>query len=441
MPDLPTARTTRRCLAVFAWRLIILAGALTIFVGAAAPAVPAEPAAPTRVPITQFGAISDGRTLNTTAIQAAIEHAYGAGGGTVVIPEGVFLSGAIFLKPGVNLLLEKRAVLKGSSSEADYPRTMTRIEGHFEPWLPALVNADGVDRLRITGEGTLDGNGKPFWDAFRDGRKKNPNITNLEVARPRLLFIRNSRDVLVSGITLKDSGFWNLHIYRCHDVVLEKLNITAPQGGRRGRAPSSDGIDIDSSRRVTVRGCIFSVDDDCIAMKGTKGPFALQDKDSPPVEQILVSGCTFKAGHGALTLGSEATIIRNVVMENCVVLGNMPALRMKLRPDTPQDYEDILCRNLTLKGTGSLIAVAPWMQFFDLKGQEPPRSAVRNVTFSGIKGSFGSLGSIHGHDKAAIGNITFENVDVRLKDARLDRGKVANLVFRNVKVNGAPFAP
>jgi alpha-L-rhamnosidase len=424
--------------------LIVLGGALGARAGAdaAAARTSAPRSAPSaRVSITQFGAIGDGRTLNTSAIQAAIEHAHGAGGGTVVVPEGVFLSGAIFLKPGVNLLLERNAVLKGSSSEADYPKGMTRIEGHFEPWLPALVNADGVDGLRITGEGTLDGNGKPFWDAFRDRRKANPNVTNLEVARPRLVFIRDSQDVLVSGITLKDSGFWNLHLYRCHDVVLERLDITAPRGGRRGRAPSSDGVDIDSSWRVAIRGCRFSVDDDCIAMKGTKGPFALRDTDSPPVERILVAGCTFEAGRGALTLGSEATVIRGVVMESCVVLGNMPVLRMKLRPDTPQDYEDILCRNLTLSGGGPLISVAPWMQFFDLKGQEPPRSTVRNVTFSDVRGSYGSLGSIHGHDKAAISGITFENVDLRLKDPRLDRGKIDSLVFRNVKVNGAPFTP
>src|SRR5438067_1145503 len=108
-------------------------------------------------PITKFGAVGDGQTLNTKTIQSAIDHAAQSGGGAVVIPEGVFLSGAIFLKPGVNLRLDERAVLKGSTDIKDYPKMKTRIEGHFEPWIPALVNADEADHLRISGSGTLDG--------------------------------------------------------------------------------------------------------------------------------------------------------------------------------------------------------------------------------------------------------------------------------------------
>ena len=94
----------------------------------------------------------------------------------MLIPQGVFLSGAIFLKPGVNLHLDQGAVLKGSTDKKDYPKALTRIEGHFEPWLPALVNANECDRLRITGPGTLDGSGAPFWEEFLDplpGRQQN----------------------------------------------------------------------------------------------------------------------------------------------------------------------------------------------------------------------------------------------------------------------------
>jgi polygalacturonase len=427
-------RAGRRLPAALISCAIIFLGSLASYGRAAA-----HPAAQLRVPITEFGAVPDGKTLNTSAIQAAIDHAGAIGGATVVIPRGVFLTGALFLKPGVDILLEKDAVLKGSSRTTDYPVKLTRIEGHFERWLTALLNADGAHHLRVTGEGTIDGSGKTFWRTFLDRRHQNPDVTNLEVARPRLIFIQNSSDVLVSGIALRDAGFWNVHLYHCCDVVLERLNITTPSRGRSGRAPSSDGIDIDSSQRVGVRGCVFSVDDDCIALKGTKGPFALRDTGSSPVERILVEGCTFEAGHGALTVGSEATVVRHVVMENCTIRGRMPVLRMKLRPDTPQDYEDIICRDLTLDGTGSLAAIAPWMQFFDLKGQPPPSSRVSDITFSDIKGSFGSLGSIRGHDKTLIAGILFEDIDLKLKNARLDHGPVESLVFRNVVINGRTF--
>ena len=124
------------------------------------------PAASSLVSIIDLGAVGDGQTLNTKVIQAAIDRVAAQSGGTVTIPKGVFLSGAVFLKPGVNLHLDEGAVLKGSTNIEDYPKTRTRIEGHFEEWIPALVNAKECDHVRIEGAGTLDGSGQPFWDLF-----------------------------------------------------------------------------------------------------------------------------------------------------------------------------------------------------------------------------------------------------------------------------------
>lgn len=287
-------------------------------------------AAPVASSIVDFGAKGDGATINTEAIQQAIDEVSAAGGGCVTVPEGVFLSGALDLKEGVELRLAKGAVLRGSTDLDDYPKRMTRIEGHSEPWSPALINAANLDRVRIIGEGTLDGNGKPFWAAFWKRRKENPRCTNLEVERPRLIFIEGSSDVVVSGIHLKDSGFWNLHLYRCRNVLIDGITITAPHGEPPqitdveqpwdeisiDRAPSSDGIDIDSCQQVQIRSCTISVGDDCIALKGTKGPLAMEDEASPPVENILVTDCDFQSGHGMLTCGSEATTIRNVRVQN-----------------------------------------------------------------------------------------------------------------------------
>jgi polygalacturonase len=396
------------------------------------------PAGGRRLSIVESGAVGDGKALNTSSIQKAIDTLAAAGGGTLVIPEGVFLSGSVFLKPGVNLHLDKNAVLKGTTDISDYPKSRTRIEGHFEPWLPALVNADSIDHLRITGEGTLDGSGRPFWDAFRQRYAADRTTKNLDVPRPRLIFIQNSRDVQVSGIHLKDSGFWNLHIYRCQDVVVEGLDIQAGAG-----SPSTDGMDIDSSRDVTIRRCRISVNDDCIALKGSKGPLALEDKDSPPVEHIRISDCTFLMGGGLVTCGSEATIVRDVVVENCIVEGpntrGIDVLRLKLRPDTPQNYEDIHIRNITLDGAGQLISVAPWRQYFDLQGHEPPSRSVRNVTLSNIKGKFGAFGTIRGNEGDVIDHVVLENIDVQLTTPRPQLVGITDLVIKNVKVNGAEF--
>jgi alpha-L-rhamnosidase len=390
-------------------------------------------AAGTTLPITELGAVGDGQTLNTKAIQAAIDRvAEQSGGGTVVIPKGVFLSGAVFLKPGVNLKLDEGAVVKGSTNIEDYPKTRTRIEGHFEEWIPALVNADGCDHLRIEGAGMLDGSGQPFWDLFWARRRADASTKNLDVPRPRLCFIQKSKDVTVSGIHFKDSGFWNLHLYRCSEAVVENVRFEVPLDKR---CPSTDGTDVDSCQNVTIRGCFYSVDDDCVAIKGSKGPFALGDKDSPPVEHIHVVDCTFKRGQGLVTLGSEATIVRDVIVEKCRVTGPNIVARLKLRPDTPQDYEDIHYREITLDAaSGTIIQINPWRQYFDLQGQPPPKSTVKNITISGVKGKYGSFGSIQGNPGTDISDITIESVDVTLQDPKLKTGN--DITMKNVVVNG-----
>src|ERR1700761_1469340 len=301
-----------------------------------------------RASIRDYGAVADGATINTKAIQTAIDRFSAGGGGTVVIPRGVFVSGALFFKPKVNLHLETGAVLRCSTDMSHFPVQRTRIEGHFvDRFNPALINARQCDGFRISGEGTLDGAGQPIWDRFWKLRNAAPdpkNFPNLAVPRARLALIEDSRGVQVDGITFKDSQFWNLHLYKCDGVLVRGVRFEVPDDCQQ--APSTDGIDVDSCRNVTIDGCYFSVTDDCIAAKGSRGIHAAEDKDSPPVEHIRVQNCIYKRGNGVLTLGSEATVVRDVVVENCKVVGNVKVAVLKLRPDTPQHYEDILFRNI-----------------------------------------------------------------------------------------------
>jgi len=402
----------------------------------------AEP--PSEALITDFGAKADGSTVNTKSIQAAIDHLAARRGGTVVVPRGVFVSGALFFKPRVNLRLEAGAVLQCSTDLTNFPVQRTRIEGHFEEkFNPALINAKNCDGLQITGEGTLDGAGRPIWDEFWKLRRAAPNpgnFPNIGLPRARMALIESSRNVKIEGITFKDSQFWNLHLYDCDGVVVHQVRFEVPDDYKQ--APSTDGIDIDSSRNVTVDGCFFSVTDDCIACKGSKGPHAMEDTSSPPVEHIRVRNCTYKRGGGVLTLGSEATIVRDVIVENCKIIGNVRIATLKLRPDTPQHYEDISFHNITSEGpAGQIIAMQPWSQYFNLQGQAPPHSIVRNVSFTGVKGQFSSFGVIRPNPgQTDISNILFKDFDVTLpqdKD-KLAASGVTDLKFENVKVNGQP---
>jgi alpha-L-rhamnosidase len=406
----------------------------------------AQAAAPDgkRLSILDAGAVADGSTVNTRAIQAAIDRLAGQGGGTVVVPGGVFVSGALFLKPGVHLHLDKGAVLRCSTDMRHFPVQRTRIEGHFEErFNPGLINAAGCDGLTITGEGTLDGAGRPIWDRFwqlRNASKEKGNFRNLDIARARLAVIEASRGVTIDGITFKDSQFWNLHLYRCRDVVVKNASFEVPDD--YVQAPSTDGIDIDSCQDVLVDGCRFSVTDDCIAAKGTKGPHALDDKDSPPTERVRVRNCVFRRGHAMFTCGSEATVVRDVVVEHCTVQNVGSVAHLKLRPDTPQRYEDIHFRDLTLDSSkGEIVSVRPWSQYFDLKGEAPPHSVVRGVTLEGIRGRFGAFGTIAPNPgQTDIGALTLKNIDVQLTDMRLRVKDAAMPVLENVVVNGKPYA-
>lgn len=262
------------------------------------------------------------------------------------------------------------------------------------------------------------------------------NFPNLGVPRARLALIENARNVTIDGVTFKDSQFWNLHLYKCNYVTVRNARFEVPDDYKQ--APSTDGIDLDSCQNITIDGCYFSVTDDCIAAKGTKGPHALSDTSSPPVEHIRVRNCTFKRGHGVFTCGSEATLVRDIVVENCRVVGGINILVLKLRPDTPQTYKDITLRNMTLDAEGgSIITVRPWSQYFDLKGETPPQSRVHRVTLSGFRGRYGAFGSIRPNPgQTTISDIRLKDIDLQLARPELEIVEVANLSAHKVVING-----
>jgi polygalacturonase len=400
--------------------------------------------------ITDYGAVGDGTTLNTAFIQKAIDTASAAGGGILEIPKGTFVSGSIFLKKGVELYLDAGAVLLGSPNIEDFPKQMTRIEGHFEPWRLALVNVSNMDHVRIGGEGQLNGNGVPFWALFYARRNADRNTTNLDVERARLVFIDHCSDVRVEGLSFQDSGFWNLHLYHSHDIHVVGLYINAASPSTGGMSPSTDGIDVDSCQDVTIQKCQISNNDDDIALKGSKGPLADKLTDNPPDENILIEDCTIGDGNGLLTCGSEATIVRNVIVRNCTITGNAKMLNLKLRPDTPQHYSNITVENITLTGTSQVIDVEPWLQFFDLQGQPGPTSSIDHVTVRNITGTARAFGTLRGNvadprrgtQSDTLSDITLENINITTpaRGARLSQGVVGNLTFDNVIVNGQPVA-
>lgn len=390
--------------------------------------------------ITQSGVSTDSTKLNTHAIQYIIDKAEANGGGTIVIPKGVFLTGALFFKPKTKLRLLEGATLKGSDDISNYPLIPSRMEGRSIYYYAALINAYHVDSFSITGPGTINGNGLHFWEyfwAYRDSVKKTGRAaTNLEVHRPRMLFIWGCNNVIIQNVRLHNAGFWTTHLYQCNNVLIENCDIRSPY--KPVPAPSTDGVDIDVCKKVTIRNCYISVNDDAVCIKGGKGPDAHKRAENGIVEDILVENCNFGESHGTLTLGSECIHARNITVRNCKVDNNTPILRLKMRPDTYQIYENILIENITGK-CGTIISMASWKQFFDMGGStEKPFATVRNITFSNIKVQCKTFGEMEGNPADTVSTIVFRNIDAIAEAATL-KTKYTDIKLEKVIVNGAPF--
>ncbi len=384
--------------------------------------------------IADYGAIADDSTINTLNIQKLIDEISENGGGVVVVPKGIFKSGAVFFKPGTHLHVQEGGMLKGSDDISDYPIRDSRMEGQNLDYFPALVNAFNIDGFTISGKGTIDGNGRKYWEAFWQRRKENPKCTNLEVSRPRLVFIRNSDDIQIQDINLLNSGFWTTHLYRCNNAKILDTYIFAPR--RPVPAPSSDAIDLDVCSNVLIRGCYMSVNDDAIALKGGKGPWADEDQNNGPNTNILIENNSFGFCHSALTCGSESIHNRNILIRNCKVEDVARLVHLKMRPDTPQKYEYITFENI--HGSGSnCIYIKPWTQFFDLKGKEtPPPSLCENIIFRDITMKVKTFAQIGITENDELKDFTFENMHIDAQDTKFDASVFEGLILKDVFVNG-----
>ena len=243
----------------------------------------------------------DSTALQTEAIQKVIDTAASQGGGVVVVPRGTFLTGSLFFRPGTHLHLREGARLKGSDAITHYKIVKTRLEGQTLNYFAALINADGVDGFTITGSGTIDGNGRRFYDEFWLRRKVFPKCTNLEALRPRMIYISDSKNVTVQDVRLVYSGFWTNHLYRCSRVRYIGCYIYAPTSGYP-KGPSTDALDLDACQDVHVRGCYINVNDDAVCLKGGKGTFVDKDSTNGPCRNVLIENVTYGVAGAGVTL-------------------------------------------------------------------------------------------------------------------------------------------
>ena len=383
---------------------------------------------------TDYGVSSDSTLVQTRELQAVIDRCAHDGGGVVVIPRGTFMTGALFFRPRTHLHLMEGAKLKGSDDISDFPVIETRIEGQTRKYFPAVVNADRVNGFTLTGKGTLDGNGLRYWKHFWLRRSFNPQCTNVDEMRPRLVYISNSDSVLIANVRIQHSPFWSTHYYRCNFVKLLNISVCSPK--EPVKAPSTDAVDIDVCSNFHIKGCYFAVNDDGVVLKGGKGPYADQDPNNGANTNIIVEDCTYGFCHSAITFGSESIHDRNVIFRNNQVNGTERLLWLKMRPDTPQNYEYITVENI--KGHANyLLYIMPWTQFFDLQGRpDTPMSYSSHVTLRNIDFDCATFFQVqNAPEQYGLRDFTFENLNVRAtKNADYEASVIANSTWKKVTV-------
>lgn len=385
--------------------------------------------------ITDYGVKDDSTLLQTAQIQAVIDKASAEGGGVIVVPDGTYLSGALFFKPGTHLHLLRGATLKASDRIANYPITTTRIEGETCKYFSAFINADHVDGFSISGYGTINGNGRNFWEEFWIRRKWNPKCTNKDAQRPRLVYISNSSNVTVQDVRIVNSPFWTNHIYNCDHVRYIGCYIFAPTSGPV-TAPSSDALDIDKCHDVLVERCWMNVNDDAIVLKGGKGTYADKDSTNGPVYNVLIENCHYETVSGMLTLGSESLHDRNIIMRNCTAGSAHRGVWFKMRPDTPQHYEYVRIKGI--RGyVERMIVVRPWRQFYNKQDRpDMPLSRVNNVEIVNCDVNCNNFFDVTTSNQYSMDSFIFKNLNVKDIKNQFNPDLIPSTVVRNVNING-----
>ncbi|SHE45578.1 DUF4450 domain-containing protein [Dysgonomonas macrotermitis] len=305
--------------------------------------------------VSDYGANPDGTTLNTLAIQKAIDACAASGGGTVTFSPGRYLTGSIYVKAGVNLNIPKRTVLLGSQDINDYPEMDTRVAGLEMRWPSALINILDQKNVMISGDGIVHGQGKVFWDSYwalrRDYEKQGLRwIVDYDCKRPRTLLISESSDVTVKDLTFQQAGFWTIQILYSTQCTVDGVVI---QNNIGGHGPSTDGVDIDSSSRILVQNCDIDCNDDNFCLKSGRDADGL--RVNRPTEYIVIRDCVSRAGGGLLTCGSETSGgIRYVYAENLKAKGTTVGIRLKSAMNRGGTTEHIYVNNIEMEDVGTV---------------------------------------------------------------------------------------
>ncbi|MFC7194851.1 glycoside hydrolase family 28 protein [Halosimplex aquaticum] len=390
----------------------------------------------------EYGAVGDGETDDTAAIQAAIDAAAEDGGGTVVVPAGEYVTRPLLLRSHVEIRIEGGAILLGSEDIDEYPAVEGRWEGAERDVYASLLTGHDLEDVAITGSGTLHGRGEVWWEAFHDDRDAYPDAVGrdleypgrLDCPRPRMINIYDSQNVLIRDIEIRNSPSWTVHPVYCENVTIDNVTIRNPE-----HSTNTDGINPDSCRNVRISNCDIDAGDDCITIKSG------YDEDGrrvgEPCENVVVTNCTMYHGHGGVVIGSEmAGGVRNVTVSNCVFDGTDNGLRVKTERGRGSVVENIRATNLVMRDLKRSAFIAT--MFYQGRGADEPRPVteetprLREMHYSDITiDGTTDVTTIRGLPEMPVEDVSLSNVRVRGADRGVRAANVDGFDLRDVSVD------
>lgn len=403
-----------------------------------------KPSATKEFFVNDYGGKNDGSTLNTAAIQSAIDSCAKNGGGIVRFQPGSYLTGSIFIKSNVHLHIDSGVTLLGSQNIDDYNVIDTRVAGIEMEWPAALINILNQENAAISGNGLIHAQGKPFWEQYWRMRTEEYEpkglrwVVDYDARRPRTILVSDAKNITLKDLEIQQAGFWTVQILYSTYVTVDGLTINNNVGGH---GPSTDGIDIDSSSWILVQNTDVDCNDDNFCIKAGRDADGL--RVNRPSEYIVIRDCFARRGGGLLTLGSETSgSIRHVYASNIQGSGTKNCLNIKSAITRGGTVEHIVLENVKMDSVGVALQVnMNWNPSYSysklpegynyedipnhwkklLQSVEPAERGIptfRNITMRNvhIKGANRAI-NVEGLPSSWVEQITLQNVSIEAKEA------------------------